>query len=119
MLAGPAGSRRHALASARVINAARPAFVRLRTLVPKINTPLLEEVLSGRFRLCGPHEILLEARTLIGALEVPTQVVSDHYTNYLDLHGRLPDDRKRLLQEIDAALARPEDTFRPFFIGTQ
>jgi radical SAM superfamily enzyme YgiQ (UPF0313 family) len=118
-LAGPERSRRHALASARVVNAARPAFVRLRTLVPKINTPLLAEVLSGRFRLCGPHEILLEARTLIGALQVPTRVVSDHYTNYLDLHGRLPEDRERLLQEIDAALARPEDTFRPFFIGTQ
>jgi len=118
-LAGPEGSRRHALASARVVNAARPAFVRLRTLVPKINTPLLEEVLSGRFRLCGPHEILLEARTLIRAIEVPTQLVSDHYTNYLDLHGRLPEDRERLLREIDAALARPEDTFRPFFIGTQ
>ncbi|MEJ5328821.1 MAG: radical SAM protein [Desulfobaccales bacterium] len=118
-LAGPEGSRRHALASAQVINAAQPAFVRLRTLVPKINTPLLKDVLSGRFRLCSPHEVLKEARTLISAIEVPTQVVSDHYTNYLDLSGPLPEARERLLALIEAALSRPEDTFRPFFIGTQ
>jgi radical SAM superfamily enzyme YgiQ (UPF0313 family) len=118
-LGGPEGARRHALASAAVINAARPAFVRLRTLVPKVDTPLLAELQAGRFHLSGPHEILRETRTLIEAIEVPAQVVSDHYTNYLDLRGRLPEDRARLTAEIEAALRRPESAFRPFFIGTQ
>ncbi len=118
-LGGPELSRRHALASAALVNAARPDFVRLRTLVPKVGTPLLEEVLTGRFQMAGPHQILKETLTLIEAISVPTRVVSDHYTNYLDISGRLPEERDHLAAELQVALSREESTFRPFFIGTQ
>lgn len=118
-LGGPELSRRHALASGKVVNAARPEFVRLRTLVPKIDTPFLAAVLAGRFRMSSPHQVLQETLSLIEAIDVPTRVVSDHYTNYLDVTGRLPEDRERLAAQINAALERDESTFRPFFIGTQ
>jgi len=48
-----------------------------------------------------------------------TTLTSDHYTNYINLDGKLPDDRERLLWEIDRALERDESEFRPFFIGTE
>jgi hypothetical protein len=46
-------------------------------------------------------------------------VVSDHYTNYVNVSGWLPEDKEAILRTIDESLARDESTFRPFFIGTQ
>lgn len=118
-IGGRRHSRQHAANTARVLNAIGPDFIRLRTFVPKINTPLLEDVQRGSFQMLGPHAILRETAAIVGALTANAYLTSDHYTNYINLEGRLPEDKSRLLQEIDAALQRKEDTFRPFFIGTQ
>jgi hypothetical protein len=48
-----------------------------------------------------------------------TTLTSDHYTNYINLAGHLPEDKNRLLNEIDHALVLDESQFRPFFVGTQ
>jgi radical SAM superfamily enzyme YgiQ (UPF0313 family) len=109
----------HAEETVRVINEIAPDFVRLRTFVPKTNTPLLEEVLAGRFQMLSPHAILKETTTIIEGLAVATSLTSDHYTNYINLQGRLPDDKARLLAEIKSALEKDESWFRPFFIGTE
>lgn len=118
-LGGRERTESHARESARVINEAQPEYVRLRTFVPKINTPMLEDVLAGRFQMLTPHGVLRETRRLLEAIEVPTRVASDHYTNYLNLSGRLPEDREAMLNAVDRALAWEETRFRPFFIGTQ
>ncbi len=118
-IGGAADSERHAAATASALNAIRPHFVRLRTFVPKINTPLLDEVLAGRFQMLSPHGIIRETMALLQGLEVPTVITSDHYTNYVNVAGRLPEEKGRLLARLEAALARPETEFRPFFIGTQ
>ena len=101
-LAGPEKSQEHALATAEVINQINPAgelTVRLRTLVPKINTLLLHEIKKGRFTLCTPHQVLEETRTILEGLTGPLSLFSDHYTNYIDLHGRLPQDREQLFSQ--------------------
>jgi radical SAM superfamily enzyme YgiQ (UPF0313 family) len=118
-IAGIERTRRHAERTAAAINLIRPHFVRLRTFVPKVGTPLLEDLRQGRFSMIGPHGVLREAARLIEGIDVPTTLASDHYTNYVDLSGALPGDRKRLLGEIEKHLKREEDRFRPFFIGTQ
>ncbi len=118
-LGGRERSREHITATAAALNAMAPDFIRLRTLVPKINTPLLQEVMEGRFQLLGPHEVLRETQLLLSLLTIPTLITSDHYTNYLNVSGRLPEDREAMLARIEAALQRPESDFRPFFIGTQ
>ena len=109
----------HAKETARVLNAIDPHFIRIRTFVPKIDTPLLDEVRKDSFTMLGPHEILRETDMLIRELEVSSYLASDHYTNYINLEGRLPEAKIRLLDEIRIALDRDENTFRPFFIGTQ
>ena len=109
----------HAKETARVINEIAPDFVRLRTFVPKINTPILDDVLAGRLKMLTPHGVLRETRTFLEGLTIKTFLASDHYTNYINLHGRLPQDRPRLLKEINHALERDESDFRPFFIGTE
>jgi len=109
----------HAQQTARVINEMRPDVVRLRTFVPKANTPLLEDVQAGRFQMLSPHQVLAETLALISQITIPTLVTSDHYTNYLDVAGQLPDDRETMLRKLRQALSRDESAFRPFFIGTQ
>ncbi|MBW1926628.1 MAG: radical SAM protein [Deltaproteobacteria bacterium] len=109
----------HARETARVINEIAPDFVRLRTFVPKINTPILDDVLAGRFKMLTPYGILREAGVLIEGITAKTSLTSDHYTNYINLHGRLPQDKPRLLKEINHALEWKESDFRPFFIGTE
>jgi radical SAM superfamily enzyme YgiQ (UPF0313 family) len=118
-LGGKERTGSHARESARMISEIQPDYLRLRTFVPKVNTPLLEEVLAGRFVMLSPHEVLRETRALIEAIDVPTRVVSDHYTNYVNVSGCLPEDKEAMLRVMDQALARDEATFRPFFIGTQ
>jgi hypothetical protein len=109
----------HASRTAQVLNRIAPDFIRLRTFVPKIETPILKMVQSGAFEMLGPHGVLKETANLIRLLDAPSQLTSDHYTNYIDLKGRLPGCRGRLIEEIDAALKRPESDFRPFFVGDQ
>ena len=118
-LGGRERTEAHARATARVLNEIRPPMVRLRTLVPKIDTLLLHQIRQGRFELLSPREVLLETKKIVAALDFPTEVVSDHYTNYLNVAGRLPHDRERLIALIEEGLGRPETDFRPFFIGTQ
>ena len=118
-LGGVERSEIHALKTAEVINEIEPDFARLRTLVPKINTLLLHQIKKGRFQLLSPYEVLRETRLLIENLHCQTRLTSDHYTNYLNLSGNLPEDKNRLIGEIDRALTWEPDRFRPFFIGTQ
>jgi len=118
-LGGREGTYAHARKTARVLNEMAPPVVRLRTLVPKINTPLLEEVQAGRLELLGPHGVIRETMALIEGLNGRLRVVSDHYTNYVNLAGNLPEDKAAMLRFLEKHLAREEGSFRPFFIGTQ
>lgn len=118
-IGGREGSEAHARETARVINEMQPDVVRLRTFVPKINTPLLAEVQAGRFQMLSPHQVLAETLALLSGITIPILVASDHYTNYLDVAGRLPEDGEAMLEKLRQALRRDESAFRPFFVGTQ
>ena len=118
-LGGVERSEIHALKTAAALKDIVPDFVRLRTLVPKINTLLLHEINKNRFHLLTPHQILEETRLLLENLQCRTLLSSDHYTNYLNLSGHLPEDKDRLIAEIDRALSWSPDQFRPNFIGIQ
>jgi radical SAM superfamily enzyme YgiQ (UPF0313 family) len=109
----------HARETAKVLNEIVPDFIRLRTFVPKINTPLLEQVQNGSFKMLGPHEVLKEAALLIKELQASSYLTSDHYTNYINLEGKLPEEKKRLLDKISMSLKRDEASYRPVFIGTE
>ena len=116
-IGGKERTRSHALETARVLNDISPDFIRLRTFVPKINTPLLADVENGRFKMLGPHEVLKEIRLMIKNLDAISYLTSDHYTNYINLEGRLPEEKTRFLDQIDYALKRDEKSFRKFFVG--
>jgi len=117
-IGGKERTKFHAKETAKVLNKIAPDFIRLRTFVPKINTPLLDDVKNGTFQMLGPHEVLQETLSLIKDIRISSYVTSDHYTNYINIEGRLPDEKERLLNEIKMSLKKDEISFRAFFIGT-
>ena len=56
---------------------------------------------------------------LIKELQASSYLTSDHYTNYINLEGKLPEGKKGLLDKINIALKQDEASFRPFFIGAE
>jgi radical SAM superfamily enzyme YgiQ (UPF0313 family) len=118
-IGGQERTRSHADQTAMALNRIEPHFIRLRTFVPKQNTPLLEDVLNGSFQMLSAHGVLHETRRLISALRATSFLTSDHYTNYIHLEGRLPEAKSWLLKSIATALQKDETAFRPFFIGNQ
>jgi radical SAM superfamily enzyme YgiQ (UPF0313 family) len=116
LMVGVAGRERwreHAEGSAEVLNRANPHFVRLRTFVPALGTAWCERWQRGELTLVDAHEALEETRLLVERLDGPTVVLSDHISNFLDVHGRVPEDRELMLAAIDDALERPLGSFRP------
>lgn len=116
-LLGVAGRERsvaHARASARLASAMDPEFLAALTVTVVPGTPLEKLASSGRFEMPGVAGLLRELRIFIDEA-APTDALfrSNHASNYLPIRGRLPSDRERLLEVIDAALAgsaplRPE-----------
>lgn len=95
----------HIRATAQMINAMRPRHLSAMTFAPAKNTPLGDDVLAGRFKVCSPEQILQECRLLVELLEVnPLHFTSNHASNYLPLKGGLPEDREKFLSMIDQAL---------------
>jgi len=95
----------HAVETARVLNSINPNFIRLRTLMVKPNTPLYEKYIKGEFHLSSCEDILIEERTLIEHMDVQSQLVSDHISNYLPVDGKLPEEKQRMLELIDGVLS--------------
>ncbi len=109
--------REHALGTARVVNAIEPDILRPRTLYIQEDTPLWHQRHRGDFVEAGPREALLETRLLLENITVPVTLLSDHITNYLPLHGRLPQDRDHLIAAIDRTLAEADlDSLRPAYL---
>jgi radical SAM superfamily enzyme YgiQ (UPF0313 family) len=116
LMVGVAGRERwreHAEGSAAVLNRASPHFVRLRTFVPALGTEWCERWQRGELTLLDAHGALAETRLLVERLTGPTVLLSDHVSNFLDVHGRLPEDRDLMLETIDEALELPLTSFRP------
>ena len=118
-LGGKKDSKNHIAGTINVLNKINPDFIRIRTLLPKIHTPLLEDIKSGRFVMLSPHEVLRETYDLVAGLDVSSQIVSDHYTNYIQIQGRLPGDKEKMLDEISQAMKRDEHSFREIYIGRE
>jgi radical SAM superfamily enzyme YgiQ (UPF0313 family) len=94
----------HARGTAEVLNQIDPHFIRVRTFIPQPNSSLYEAMEEGRFHLPSPETILKETKLLLEELRVTSQFLSDHISNLLPLHGKLPEDREPMIQMIDEAL---------------
>ena len=96
----------HARETAHVLNQINPDFVRVRTLTPQPGTPVFEWWEQGSFEMAAPETILREQRAMIEDLTVTSAYLSDHVSNYAPINGGLPDDKNRMLSQIDTVLER-------------
>jgi len=117
VLAGIGGEKKwkqHAEGTAKVLNQISPHFIRIRTYVPTPFSPLWDKVQDGSFELASAEAILMEQRRLIELLQVASEYLSDHISNYVPVYGEIPKDQAAMLQTIDRALAmlRKDDGYR-------
>jgi len=98
-------SHEHAVASARLASAMDPRFVSLLTLTVIPGTPIATLQQRGAFELPDVRGLLQEMRTFV-AEAAPSNAIfrTNHASNWLPLEGRLPRDRDRIVQVLDAAL---------------
>jgi radical SAM superfamily enzyme YgiQ (UPF0313 family) len=94
----------HARGTAEVLNQIDPHFIRVRTFIPQPDSPLYEAMVKGRFQPASPETILKETKLLLQKLQVTSQFLSDHISNLLPLHGKLPEDKEKMIQMIGEAL---------------
>jgi radical SAM superfamily enzyme YgiQ (UPF0313 family) len=108
-LGGQALWQQHAANSAALMNAAQPEY--LATLV--VSFPKGEERLRANFPGWEPLGVLgliQEMEAFLSALELKRTVFrSDHASNWLVLKGTLGADKPRLLEQLRAAIASPEN----------
>ena len=107
VLLGIGGEERweqHARGTADVLNRVDPDFIRVRTLTPQPDSPLHDALGGGRFHLPSPETILKETRLLLQGLYGTSEFLSDHVSNLLPLHGKLPEDKEKMIERIDEVL---------------
>jgi hypothetical protein len=108
-LGGQALWEDHVKGSAFVINEVKPHFVRLRRLWIHPMSKLMEKIHTGAFIEQTPEGTVIELRDLVAALDpTPAVLACDHANNYIQIFGRLDENREEMLHLINTFLALPE-----------
>jgi radical SAM superfamily enzyme YgiQ (UPF0313 family) len=94
----------HAKGTAAVLNQVDPHFIRVRTFIPQPNSPLYDAMEQGCFHPASAETILKETKLLLEKLQVTSQFLSDHISNLLPLHGKLPEDKEKMIHLVDEGL---------------
>jgi radical SAM superfamily enzyme YgiQ (UPF0313 family) len=117
-LGGVEGSQKHALETARVLTEIDPEYVGALTLTFVPGTPLHKQWQQGEFRPLSPFQSLEELKLIIENSNFTDCFFSSmHASNYLSVRGRLPQDKERMLRQIEAILAaRDPALLRPEFL---
>ncbi len=104
-LGGTQRWQRHAVDTAKALNAMNPDYIGLLTLMVRENTPMYEQVRSGVIKLLSPLQIAEETRLLLEHMDSPGSVFRmNHASNYLSLRGGLNDDKAAMIARLDAAI---------------
>lgn len=117
-LGGVEGSQRHALETSRVLTGIDPDYAGALTLTLVPGTPLYDEWQRGDFHPLTPFQSLEELKSMIENSSFTDCFFSSmHASNYLSVRGRLPQDRARMLGELDKVLAKRDPALlRPEFL---
>jgi radical SAM superfamily enzyme YgiQ (UPF0313 family) len=103
-IAGAEGSQRHALATAKAINAIQPTMLSALCLMLYRGSELKEQFERGEFHPLPPAGLMEELQLMMKNIDLPKEhhciFRSNHVSNYVQLAGTLPQDKERLLEEI-------------------
>jgi len=105
-LAGRERSMIHARETGRVLSAIDPEYVGALSLMLVPGTALCQDYENGTFPLLEPDEMLQELREMIAHTDLSRGLFhANHASNYLPIKARMPKDKQRTIDQIDAALA--------------
>jgi len=117
-LGGNEGSEKHAFETAKVLSKMDPDYVGALTLTLVPGTPLYQEWKQGIFSSISPFQSLKELRIIIENSNFTDCFFSSmHASNYFAVRGRLPQDKQRMIGELERIIEK-EDRFslRPEFL---
>ena len=117
-LGGVEGSSEHALETAKVLTEIDPEYAGALTLTLVPGTPLYEQWEQGNFSLITPFDSLKELKMIVDNADFTDCFFSSmHASNYYSVRGKLPQDKSRMLRELEAILAKRDPALlRPEFL---
>ena len=117
-LGGKEGSESHALETAKILTELDPDYAGALTLTMVPGTPLHQQWKQGKFSLISPFEFLGELKMIVEHSHFTNCFFSSmHASNYLAIRGRLPEEKQRMLRELDYILDRRDPAMlRPEFL---
>ncbi len=117
-LGGVEGSGRHALETAKMLTEIDPEYAGALTLTLVPGTPLYEQWEQGDFSLITPFDSLKELKMIVENADFTDCFFSSmHASNYYSVRGKLPQDKSRMLRELEAILAKRDPALlRPEFL---
>jgi radical SAM superfamily enzyme YgiQ (UPF0313 family) len=117
-LGGVEGSEEHALETAKILTEIDPDYAGALTLTLVPGTPLYQQWEQGKFHSISPFRSLEELRIIIENSSFTDCFFSSmHASNYISVRGKLPQDKERMLRELEAVLtAKDSSLLKPEFL---
>jgi len=117
-LAGIERSEEHARDTARILSEIDPEYCGALTLTLVPGTPLYQEWKEGKFHPISPFQSLEELKIIVENCNFTNCFFSSmHASNYLSIRGKLPQEKKRIIYELNYVLTRREPSLlKPEFL---
>jgi radical SAM superfamily enzyme YgiQ (UPF0313 family) len=117
-LGGIDGSKKHVAETARVLTEIDPDYVGALTLTLVPGTPLYEQCERNEFHPLSPFQSLEELKLIMENSSFTDCFFSSmHASNYLSVRGELPQDKRRMLKQLEVVLqAKDPALLRPEFL---
>ena len=117
-LGGVKGSKQHALETAKILTEMDPDYAGALTLTLISETGLYKEWKNGEFEMLTPFDSLWELKTIVENSTFSHCFFSSmHASNYYSIRGFMPEDRNKVLKQLNALLSRKDPKLlRPEFM---
>jgi radical SAM superfamily enzyme YgiQ (UPF0313 family) len=111
-------SQAHAEDTGKVLSEMDPEYVGALSLIIVPGTPIAEELETGKLILPTPFELIRELGTMIANCRFTNCFfASNHASNYLPLRIRMPGEKEKALQLIQAVLQKKDpELLRPEYM---
>ena len=108
-LGGVKGSKQHALETAKILTEMDPNFAGALTLTLIPETGLYKEWKNGEFEMLTPFDSLWELKTIVENSTFSNCFFSSmHASNYYSIRGSMPEDRNKVLKQLNTLLSRKD-----------
>ncbi len=111
-------SKNHAINTGKILSEIQPDYVGALTVILCENTPLYDEMISGKFKLPSPLALLEELKIMLEHTELKKGLfMANHASNYLPLKLRMPEDKQKALELLrNIILEKNESLLKPEFL---